>query len=131
MPSNCLRSWLERRAEHGLDRSVVTLDQELQQAPQPLGLDAVVTGRPDQFLQFFLGHFVQGVGIQQVGLAEVADRPLDVLPVRVLHQDRADHHFKMAIARPPLLWAKGVEQPLVDFLQNDTHGKLLEPIQEP
>ncbi len=63
---------------------------------------------------------MQGMGVEQVGLAKVADRALDVLPVRVLHQYRANHHFERGIAGPPFLRAEGVEQALIDFLQNDT-----------
>ena len=74
----------QRPTKHGLDRTVVTLDQEFQQAPQPLGLGpGVVAGRPNQFLKFFFGDTVQGLRGQQVGLAGVADRPFDVLPVRI------------------------------------------------
>ena len=105
--------------KHRVQRAAVSLDEKLQQAPQPPGLDAEIAGRPDQLLQFLQRHLVQGVRIEQVGLAEIADRPLDVLPTRVLRQHRADHHLKGRLARPPVLGTEGVEQPAVDFGEHD------------
>ena len=69
------------------------------------------------------GQGVQGMGLQEIGLAKVFDRPLDVLPTGVLDQHGPDHHFKRRLARPPMLGAQRVEQPAVDFAENSGHGK--------
>ena len=113
----------ERRAKHRLDRTIVAIYKELQQAPQPLGLDAKVSGRLDQVVQFFLGHCVEGMGFEQVGLAEVVDRPGDVLPIGVLHQHGADHHFEGRLARPPVLGAQRVQEAVIDVVKDHGRGQ--------
>ena len=54
---------------------------EVDEAAEPLGLDAVVAGGPDQLLERFFAEGIQGVRFEQLGLAEVPDGPLHVPPV--------------------------------------------------
>ena len=72
-------------------------------------------------MQFLLGHVRQGMGLQQVGAAEVFDGPLDILPIGVLHQHGADHDLEGRLPRPPVLRSQGVEQAAVNLLKNFRH----------
>ena len=102
-------------AEHRLQRAIVLLDDKFEHAPQPPGLDAEVTGRLNQLFEFFDGHVVQCAGFEQIGLAEVVDRPFDVPPTGVLREHGADDDLEGRFARPPVLGSKGVKQAAVGF----------------
>jgi hypothetical protein len=94
----------------------------MDQAAEPLGLDAEVAGRADQVLEGFLRQCRQGVRLQEASLAEVADRPLYVPPTGILDQHGADHHLEGELGRPPVLRPEGRKEPPVDFLQTDAHS---------
>ncbi len=109
--------------EHCFERAVVLFDDQPQEIPQSLGFHLIIAGRANELAEFFRIERVNLFRRRHARFSQVVDRLLDVAPVRILHEHRADQDFQRPFARPPMLRSVALEQAVESVLHGCRQGK--------
>lgn len=93
---------LKRPSEHARQRSTVSLVQISDECFQSSRLLPEVAGGTHKLLEFTCGDASNGGNIQRPGSTQIAQRPLNIFPTRVLRKKSADYHLEARASRPPV-----------------------------
>ncbi len=78
--------------------AVVTTPQPLDEVLQPPGFYVEIPGRADEFRKAWCLDSMKRFPVEEAGLSQVRDGPLNIAPVSVLRQDRSDDDLNRGLA---------------------------------
>lgn len=91
---------------HACRVSIIPFEEIPEEMAEAFRLDVEIARGSDEFCQLVRREVVEAPGVQHSGTLQIGDRLRHVAPVRVLREDRADHHLEWRLAGPPMLVAE-------------------------